>query len=472
MAGDPDEYAADLSFGDDELWEPAAAAELGDIAPAEPGDTLAQATAGAGSPPPGQRRPQPARASRCRAATDRDRARRRSRCPLRRFRCGSSRPPRGRRRASTGCGPRRRERAPLAESPTTTRTQSRSRFSPRTGLPAWPGPGIPPGARRRSARRPSTRTEAAAEANGAEAGAAEAGASPAAARAGAPGEVTGSGQDGRTAADAGADGLRARRQWQVPAPAELAPGKRRRGRDRTRRTDHGEARPAQGGERRGTGTGTRPAPPGAGSRRPSQARRPVLGSARRPLPAKATRGRTRRPPPGGARPPGCGRAGGSRSWPSSHSSSSPGRWPASASPVPAAGRPSRSSPWSPRIRPPWRRTRNWPAGRPGPPRLLASLTGIAAAGKTVVAIGAQPSQPAPVPLFLFSADGGRTWSRAALAAPGAGTGAGPAQEPGPARAAARRRRTGRYGPRHGSRSGRAGHHGRRARSVARAPPRC
>lgn len=47
--------------------------------------------------------------------------------------------------------------------------------------------------------------------------------------------------------------------------------------------------------------------------------------------------------------------------------------------------------------------------------LPASLTGVAAAGQTVVAIGAAPSQPASLPLFLVSTDGGHTWSRAATA---------------------------------------------------------
>ena len=64
----------------------------------------------------------------------------------------------------------------------------------------------------------------------------------------------------------------------------------------------------------------------------------------------------------------------------------------------------------------------------GPPAratpLLGSLAGIAAVGRTVVAIGAEPSQPAPVPLILYSADGGHTWARAALAGPGAGAGPG------------------------------------------------
>src|SRR5262249_51611935 len=63
--------------------------------------------------------------------------------------------------------------------------------------------------------------------------------------------------------------------------------------------------------------------------------------------------------------------------------------------------------------------------------LLPSLTGIAAAGHTIVAIGAQPSQPAPAPLILLSTDGGHTWARAALAAPGAAApgAAGPGAPP-------------------------------------------
>ena len=47
----------------------------------------------------------------------------------------------------------------------------------------------------------------------------------------------------------------------------------------------------------------------------------------------------------------------------------------------------------------------------GTTTLQASLTGIAAAGKTVVAIGTEPSQPGPLPQFLFTADGGHRGSR-------------------------------------------------------------
>jgi len=73
------------------------------------------------------------------------------------------------------------------------------------------------------------------------------------------------------------------------------------------------------------------------------------------------------------------------------------------------------------------------AGRTaGTTPVLASLTGIAAAGKTIVAIGAAPSQPGPAPLILFSADGGHTWARATLTGAGPGAaGSGPGLAPGP-----------------------------------------
>jgi hypothetical protein len=70
--------------------------------------------------------------------------------------------------------------------------------------------------------------------------------------------------------------------------------------------------------------------------------------------------------------------------------------------------------------------------------LPVSLTGIAASGKTVVAIGAAPSQPGPAPLILLSTDGGHTWARAALAGPSAPSGpgaAGPGPTAGPGAAA-------------------------------------
>jgi hypothetical protein len=81
----------------------------------------------------------------------------------------------------------------------------------------------------------------------------------------------------------------------------------------------------------------------------------------------------------------------------------------------------------------------------GATQLLPSLAGIAAAGQTVIAIGAQPSQPARVPLMLLSTDGGHTWARATVTVagaaspgalppggPGVTTGSGPATGPVPA----------------------------------------
>ena len=105
------------------------------------------------------------------------------------------------------------------------------------------------------------------------------------------------------------------------------------------------------------------------------------------------------------------------------------------------------------------------AGRTaGATPLLGSLAGIAAVGKTVVAIGAAPGPAAPVPLILFSADGGHTWARAALAGR-RGTGPARAARPGPAgRAAAPVARLG------GPGSGRAAPRPR-AQSAARAARR-
>jgi hypothetical protein len=53
-----------------------------------------------------------------------------------------------------------------------------------------------------------------------------------------------------------------------------------------------------------------------------------------------------------------------------------------------------------------------------------SLTGLAAAGKTVVAIGSQGTGPLSIPLILLSGNGGRTWARAALGSSNAATGPG------------------------------------------------
>ncbi len=56
---------------------------------------------------------------------------------------------------------------------------------------------------------------------------------------------------------------------------------------------------------------------------------------------------------------------------------------------------------------------DFPAQQAGP-GLPASLTGIAAAGKTIVAVGSQGGASVSVPLILDSQDGGRTWATAAL----------------------------------------------------------
>jgi len=232
---------------------------------AEPGDTLAQATAGAGATglrasrrPRGPLRARRFRASNCRASNcraNRDRARRRSRCPPRRF-CvaavGRRMAGRGHRldaaRGGGGASRRRdrRRRPAHGTDPCPHRGPESPRVA-RTGDPAG----------RPQAERPpaSTGTVAAAEANGAEAGVAEAGASPAAVAAGAPGEVTGSGQDGRTAADDGAD----RTASSGPMAGAGTGGAGAGGNVAAARPDPtdrptGEAWPALGGESRGTGT--------------------------------------------------------------------------------------------------------------------------------------------------------------------------------------------------------------------------
>jgi len=58
------------------------------------------------------------------------------------------------------------------------------------------------------------------------------------------------------------------------------------------------------------------------------------------------------------------------------------------------------------------------------PSVLPSLTGIAVAGDTVVAVGSQATLPDARPLVLMSPDGGRTWRPAILRAPHGGSMAG------------------------------------------------
>ena len=62
-------------------------------------------------------------------------------------------------------------------------------------------------------------------------------------------------------------------------------------------------------------------------------------------------------------------------------------------------------------------------GQPGQGALPA-LTGVAAVGRTVVAVGSQATFPSTRPLILTSPDGGRTWQPAVLRVPGGGTAAG------------------------------------------------
>ena len=60
-----------------------------------------------------------------------------------------------------------------------------------------------------------------------------------------------------------------------------------------------------------------------------------------------------------------------------------------------------------------------PSGAPAP-EVPPTLTGVAAAGRTVVAVGSQAALPFARPLVLTSPDGGRTWQPAVLRAPAGG----------------------------------------------------
>jgi hypothetical protein len=60
-----------------------------------------------------------------------------------------------------------------------------------------------------------------------------------------------------------------------------------------------------------------------------------------------------------------------------------------------------------------------PGGAPAP-EVPPTLTGVAAAGRTVVAVGSQAALPFARPLVLTSPDGGRTWQPAVLRAPAGG----------------------------------------------------
>lgn len=56
------------------------------------------------------------------------------------------------------------------------------------------------------------------------------------------------------------------------------------------------------------------------------------------------------------------------------------------------------------------------------PGVLPSLTGLAGAGKTIVAVGSQGTGPLSLPLILDSQNGGRAWARATLEKSGAAIG--------------------------------------------------
>jgi len=60
-----------------------------------------------------------------------------------------------------------------------------------------------------------------------------------------------------------------------------------------------------------------------------------------------------------------------------------------------------------------------PGGAPAP-EVPPTLTGVAAAGRTVVAVGSQAALPVASPLVLTSPDGGRTWQPTVLPAPAGG----------------------------------------------------
>jgi hypothetical protein len=431
MAGDLDEYVADLSFDDDELWEPAAEAEPGDTTAAEPGDTAAAepgdtaaaepgdtaaaepgdtaaaepadtpsqagaATAGAGSPASGQQVPEPVPGQQL---------------------PGESRPS-----AQPAPGP-----------PPSVWQQSAA---------AWQEAGIdwmrPATAGPRPAGRPaydddphtepipvltadgSVRPAAASD----KTGRSQAGSpSP---RAGSEAGVTFAARVNGAGAEAGAPTVT---DTAAPSPAAAnAPGVAAGPGQAGRTADYEDAGAGAGGTSAGTAAGI--APDGTTEAKPGKKAGPGqktgAGRGGKAGPGRGRTGAGR----GGKAGPGRGKRGGAR----------PGKRVMIVAVIAVAlvaatlagigiarsGRPARPgftlvTPYPPAVA-----ADGELAGRTaGITPLLGSLTGIAAAGKTVVAIGVEPSQPAPVPLILLSADGGHTWARAALAAPGAGTATGP-----------------------------------------------
>ena len=427
MAGDLDEYGTGLTFGDDELWEPTAPAGPGDAAAgpgdagAEPGDVPVDAVAGpgdaaagprdalpragpaaAGPGTPGQQVPgQPvpgdvgSRPAAQQVPAPPVSVWQQSAAAWQEARIDWMRP------ATAGPGP---AGGPAADDdphtePIPVLTADGSVRAARTG----------PQAGRSRTGRPSessgTEADAAAQVSRA---AAEAGAP---ATAGAPDVVTGSGQEGRTAADTGGAGT-----------ARAFAGATGSGAATT-----GAAGLERGGERPGAETAAGGAPGGtARAKRGGQAKPARKASPGQREAAGPGQGRKTGPRQDGKAGPGQGQTGGGR----------PGKRVtivAVVALVAVAGTlaglgiaRSGDGPAKPEFTlvtpiPPAVAADNELAGATP---LLGSLTGIAAVGKTVVAIGAEPSQPASGPLFLFSADGGHTWARAALTGPGAPAGAG------------------------------------------------
>jgi hypothetical protein len=386
MAGDLDEYVADLSFGDDELWEPASAGEPEDAAePAGAGgqgsaaesadaaaeDAPSQAGPGAGAPATGRQLPResgprsPAQAAPAPPVS----VWQQSAAAWQEAGIDWMRP--------ATAGPRPTVMAATDDDPHT------------EPIPALTADG--------SVRPP--RADDKAGVNGTAAGAGAPGATgPAAASAaaaGGPDVAAGPGQADRTVAheDAGAAG-----------------------------TSPGEGVGAGGAS---AGTSAAVAPGGATQAKPGKKASPDRREKAGPGPGTGQ---------GGKSGPGRGKTGGAR----------PGKRVTIVAVIAAVlvagalagvgiarvGKP--ATPESILVTP-------YPAAMPADAALaartvtplLGSLTGIAAVGNTVVAIGAEPSQPAPVPLILYSADGAHTWARAALAGPGSGAGPGPGTGAGP-----------------------------------------
>ena len=432
MASDLDEYTADLSFGDDELWEPAAAGEPEDAAgpayaagqrdaarqrdaaeSAEPGGAPSHTGPAAGSPATGQQLPgEPGPRSPSQAApVPPVSVWQQSAAAWQEAGLDWLRPatagPRPTVTAATDDDPHTEPIPALAAdgSVRPPRAHDKAGGSP-AGSPSAgsPSAGSPPAG-------PAAEAGAAAGVNGTAAGAGAPGAAgpaaPSAAAAGGPGLAAGPGQAGRTVAheDAGAAG-----------------------------TSPGEGVGA-GGASAGTPAGVTP----GGTTRAKPGKKAGLDGRGKASPGPG-KGQGGKASPG----PGTGQGGKAGPGPGKTGRARPGKRVTIVAVIAAVlvagalagigiarvGNPSRPEPTL--VTP-------YPAAVPADTALAArtvtplagSLTGITAVGNTVVAIGAEPSQPAPVPLILYSADGGHTWARAALAGPGTGAGPGPGSGAGP-----------------------------------------